>query len=63
VVMRGGRSVVFVYGAGRVRAVSVQRGELRGRRVIVEGPLNGDEQVVLAPAVSLSDGDRVEIAE
>jgi RND family efflux transporter MFP subunit len=63
VVMRSGKSVVFVFDRERVRAVAVVKGKLEGRRVRVTEGLEGNEQIVLAPAASLSDGDRVQVAE
>ncbi|MBN2371696.1 MAG: efflux RND transporter periplasmic adaptor subunit [Vicinamibacteria bacterium] len=55
------RAKVFVVRDGRAREVRVELGELRGDRVLVQGDLAPDEQVVVAGHTRLADGDGVEI--
>ena len=51
----------FVVERGRVRFQAVTLGDSRGGRVVVEGGLAGDEQLVLDPSASLEDGARVRV--
>jgi multidrug efflux pump subunit AcrA (membrane-fusion protein) len=55
------RAKLFVVRDGRAREVGVKLGELRGERVLVQGELAPNEQVVVAGHTRLADGDRVEI--
>lgn len=63
VVTRRGKSTVFVFEGDHVRAATIVKGKLEGRRVRVSQGLEGNEQIVLAPAASLSDGDKVRVEE
>jgi RND family efflux transporter MFP subunit len=61
IVKSDGKSSVFVIERDRVREVEVTTGEPQQGRVLVTSGLKGEEQVVVDPPPSLSDGDRVRV--
>jgi RND family efflux transporter MFP subunit len=60
-VMRGGRTMVFVLQGGRARAVFVHVLTESGRRAWLAGPLRAGEQVAVTHAARLAEGSRVHI--
>jgi RND family efflux transporter MFP subunit len=59
VVKRGTEDVVFVLESGAARQVAVRLGAPKGTSAVVLEGLSGGETVILAPAASLVDGERV----
>jgi len=57
----GARPAVFRVVDGRVERVDVELGGIVGDRVAVSGALAAGDQVVVAGAAMLADGDRVEV--
>lgn len=62
-VERDGATSVFVLDGDRVLLRKVVLGEARSGRVPVREGLSGGETIVLTPAATLEDGDRVIVAE
>jgi hypothetical protein len=59
VVKRGTEDVVFLLESGTARQVALKLGAPKGTSAVVLEGLSGGETVILAPAATLVDGERV----